>query len=79
VKNPGGPPFNHPNDEDLSLHPSEQKSLAGDPESLGTPMNHPNDEDLSLHPSEQKSLAGDPESLGPRCRQKQSERMGHGA
>jgi 6,7-dimethyl-8-ribityllumazine synthase len=27
----------HPNDEDLSLHPSEQKSLAGGPESLGTP------------------------------------------
>ena len=27
----------HPNDEDLSLHPSEQRSLAGDPESLGTP------------------------------------------
>jgi DNA polymerase-4 len=27
----------HPSDEDLSLHPSEQKSLAGDPESPGTP------------------------------------------
>jgi 6,7-dimethyl-8-ribityllumazine synthase len=27
----------HPNDEDLSLHPSEQKSLAGGPESLGSP------------------------------------------
>jgi predicted nucleic acid-binding protein len=25
-------------DEDLSLHPSEQKSLAGDPESMGTPV-----------------------------------------
>jgi len=25
-------------DEDLSLHPSEQKSLAGDPESVGTPL-----------------------------------------
>jgi predicted nucleic acid-binding protein len=24
--------------EDLSLHPSEQKSLAGDPESMGTPV-----------------------------------------
>jgi phosphoribosyl 1,2-cyclic phosphodiesterase len=28
----------HPSDEDLSLHPSEQKSLAGDPESPGTPV-----------------------------------------
>ncbi len=28
---------NHPTDEDLSHHPSEQKSLAGDPESAGTP------------------------------------------
>jgi hypothetical protein len=27
----------HPIDEDLSLHPNEQRSLAGDPESLGTP------------------------------------------
>ena len=26
----------HPIDEDLPLHPSEQKSLAGDPESMGT-------------------------------------------
>src|ERR1039458_4740622 len=30
-------PFRHPTDEDLSLHPSEQQSLAGDPESMGTP------------------------------------------
>ena len=30
-------PFRHPTDEDLSLHPNEQQSLAGDPESLGTP------------------------------------------
>jgi hypothetical protein len=30
-------PAHHPGDEDLSLHPSEQKSLAGDPESPGTP------------------------------------------
>ncbi len=27
----------HPSDKDPSLHPSEHKSLAGDPESLGTP------------------------------------------
>ena len=27
----------HPTDEDLSLHPSEQKSLAGDPESVEAP------------------------------------------
>ena len=27
----------HPIDEDLSLHPSEQKSLSGDPESMGAP------------------------------------------
>jgi len=26
----------HPTDEDLSLHPIEQQSLAGDPESVGT-------------------------------------------
>jgi len=33
-----------PRDEDLSLHPSEQKSIVGDPESLGTPdMGHPAD------------------------------------
>jgi len=32
----------HPTDEDLSLHPSEQRSLAGDPESVGTPaLGHP--------------------------------------
>ena len=31
-------PLSYPNDEDLSLHPNEQKSLAGDPESLGTPI-----------------------------------------
>jgi len=28
----------HPTDEDQSLHPSEQSSLAGDPESVGTPV-----------------------------------------
>ena len=33
-----GDPGIHPIDEDLSLHPSEQKSLAGDPESMGTPV-----------------------------------------
>ena len=27
----------HPTDEDLSVHPNEQKPLAGDPESVGTP------------------------------------------
>jgi hypothetical protein len=34
------PTLDHPNDEDLSFHPSEhppQRTLAGDPESLGTP------------------------------------------
>jgi len=32
----------HPRDEDLFLHPSEQKSFAGDPVSLGTPdQGHP--------------------------------------
>jgi hypothetical protein len=30
------PSPNHPADEDLSLHPSEQKSFVGDPESVGT-------------------------------------------
>jgi hypothetical protein len=43
-------PVFHPNDEDLSFHPIEQKSLAGDP--------------VSFHPIEQKSLAGDPVSSG---------------
>jgi DNA-3-methyladenine glycosylase len=32
----------HPTDEDLSLHPSKQQSLAGDPESVVTPdLGHP--------------------------------------
>jgi len=32
----------HRTDEDLSLHPNEQKSLVGDPESAGTPdLGHP--------------------------------------
>jgi hypothetical protein len=32
----------HPTDEDLSLHPSKQRSLAGNPESVGTPeLGHP--------------------------------------
>ena len=32
----------HPTDEDLSLHPNEQRPLAGDPESVGTPdRGHP--------------------------------------
>jgi len=32
----------HPTDEDLSLHPSAQRSCAGDPESVGTPvLGHP--------------------------------------
>ena len=32
----------HPTDEDLSLHPSEQRPLVGDPESVGTPTpGHP--------------------------------------
>jgi hypothetical protein len=43
-------PVCRPSDEDLSLHPSEQKSFVGDPE--------------SLHPSEQKSFVGDPEFVG---------------
>jgi hypothetical protein len=30
-------PLLHPIDEDLSIHPNEQRSLAGDPESLGAP------------------------------------------
>lgn len=34
----GIPPLNHPNDENLSLHPSEQQSLAGNRVSYGTPM-----------------------------------------
>ena len=28
----------HPNDEDLSPHPTKQRSLRGDPKSLGTPV-----------------------------------------
>jgi DNA-3-methyladenine glycosylase len=38
----------HPTDEDLSLHPSAQRSCVGDPESAGTPDLHPTDEDLSV-------------------------------
>jgi ATP-binding cassette subfamily B protein len=34
----GDTPVLHPTDKDLSPHPSEQKSLAGDPESVGTPV-----------------------------------------
>jgi hypothetical protein len=30
-------PVFHPSDKDPSLHPSEQRSLTGAPESLGTP------------------------------------------
>jgi len=29
--------LHHPSDEDLLLHPSEQRPLAGDPESAGDP------------------------------------------
>ncbi len=32
------PSPNHPTDEDQSLHPSEQKSFVGDPESVGAPV-----------------------------------------
>jgi hypothetical protein len=28
----------HPSDEDLSLHPTKQRSLRGDPKSPGTPV-----------------------------------------
>jgi ATP-binding cassette subfamily B protein len=34
----GDTPVLHPTDKDPSPHPSEQKSLAGDPESVGTPV-----------------------------------------
>lgn len=34
----GVKPLMHPTDLDLSLHPSEQRSLTGDPESVGTPL-----------------------------------------
>jgi hypothetical protein len=34
---PSRQPVYHPSDEDLSLHPIEQKPFVGDPESLGTP------------------------------------------
>jgi hypothetical protein len=37
----------HPTDEDLSLHPKEQKRLLGDPD-VGAPPEHPTDEDLSV-------------------------------
>jgi dihydropteroate synthase len=40
----------HPNDEDLSLHPSKQKSFAGDPESLGTPAVSAEEEQARLLP-----------------------------
>src|ERR1039458_5862794 len=38
VGKPEGLPNWHSSDEDLSLHSSEQKSLAGDPGLLGTPV-----------------------------------------
>jgi glutamate/tyrosine decarboxylase-like PLP-dependent enzyme len=43
-------PYTYFTSKELQFHPSEQKSLAGDP--------------VPLHPSEQKSLAGDPVHLG---------------
>src|ERR1039458_3048625 len=46
---PAGPAL-HPNDEDLSLHPSEQNSLAGDPESLGAPVVSAEEEQARLLP-----------------------------
>ena len=41
-------PADHPTNKDPSVHPSEQKSLAGDPESVGTPVDHPTDKDPSV-------------------------------
>ena len=38
VRAGGRKPVNNLTDKDLSLHPSEQKSLSGDPESVGTPV-----------------------------------------
>jgi hypothetical protein len=51
VESYGNPPVmvyapEYPTDEDLSLHPKEQKRLLGDPD-VGTPP-HPTDEDLSV-------------------------------
>jgi len=44
----GETPVLHPTDENLSPHPNEQKSLTGDPESVGTPVLHPTDENQSV-------------------------------
>ena len=41
----------HSRDEDLSLHPIEQRLLAGDPESLGTPA-------LVAHAAQAVGVAG---------------------
>ena len=49
----GDAPVIHPTDKDPSPHPSEQKSLAGDPESVGTPVLH----DISLKIPAGSSLA----------------------
>ncbi len=43
-------PAVHPNDKDPSLHPSIQKSFAGDPESLGTPAVSADEEQARLLP-----------------------------
>jgi ATP-binding cassette subfamily B protein len=44
----GDAPTFFPTDKDPSPHPSEQRSLAGGPESVGTPVLHPTDKDPSV-------------------------------
>src|ERR1035441_2104377 len=67
--------------EDLSLHPSEQKSLpspqqvkitcwgprvAGDPESMGTPVSTPSTKTCPFTPASKNRSPGTPSRWGPR-------------
>jgi dihydropteroate synthase len=56
-------PAVHPNDEDLSLHPSEQRSLARDPESLGTPAVSAEEEQARLLPVLEGILRARPQAI----------------
>jgi len=42
------PADHHPTDKDPSIHPSEQRSLAGDPDSMGTPVEQAGTSSLAL-------------------------------
>jgi len=56
-------PAVHPNDENLSLHPGEQRSLARDPESLGTPAVSAEEEQARLLPVLEGILRARPQAI----------------